>query len=405
MSVYRPRRNGKTSKNYVCEFVLHGTRIQESCKTTSKTVAKEYEKRRRAELERAFVGLPSTDKASRLAQVSELCRSYLSGYRLNHRLKSIRFAEGRLKHVDRLLGSFMLCDLTEDQIREYIRSRQREKVSGRTINMELGELSRVVGRTWRELWPKIKKLEERRDIGKALSITEQRALLTSLTYSPSQILRTLVPILLLTGMRSGEAMSLTWNQVDLIEWKITVGRAKTSSGSGRIIPINKDLAKVLGEHLVWFERQFGVVMPSQYLLPWGSPEPKDPYRHVTEVKTAWTRLRQISGVSCRLHDLRHTFATALAEGGASEGTMLALMGHMSRSMLERYSHIRMNAKVQAVAEIRLATEYSVAVPVKVPVAAGRAQTKLSEVVDFSGATRQDRTGDLLITNQPLYQLS
>ncbi len=28
-----------------------------------------------------------------------------------------------------------------------------------------------------------------------------------------------------------------------------------------------------------------------------------------------------------------------------------------------------------------------------------------EVFDFSGATRRDRTGDLLITNQPLYQLS
>lgn len=72
---------------------------------------------------------------------------------------------------------------------------------------------------------------------------------------------------------------------------------------------------------------------------------------------------------CRLHDLRHTFATGLAERGVSKATMLALMGHMSRAMLERYSHIRMAAKVEAVAGLTLRPneQKSEAVPVKVPV--------------------------------------
>jgi len=54
--------------------------------------------------------------------------------------------------------------------------------------------------------------------------------------------------------------------------------------------------------------------------------------------------------------------------------MLALMGHMSRAMLERYSHIRIAAKRDAIAEIRLhepergAERDSELVPVKVPVA-------------------------------------
>ena len=55
-------------------------------------------------------------------------------------------------------------------------------------------------------------------------------------------------------------------------------------------------------------------------------------------------LRTKAGVQCRLHDLRHTAATKMAEAGVPESTMLALMGHMSRAMLERYSHIRMAAK-------------------------------------------------------------
>ena len=63
----------------------------------------------------------------------------------------------------------------------------------------------------------------------------------------------------------------------------------------------------------------------------------------------------------------------MAEAGVPESTMLSLMGHMSRSMLERYSHIRMTAKRDAVAGILLRPKFndeagnSRAVPVKVPV--------------------------------------
>jgi integrase len=46
---------------------------------------------------------------------------------------------------------------------------------------------------------------------------------------------------------------------------------------------------------------------------------------------------RIQGIACRIHGLRHTFATQLAENDVSESTMLALTGHMDRSMLERYS--------------------------------------------------------------------
>lgn len=49
------------------------------------------------------------------------------------------------------------------------KTRLAEKTSGRTINMEVGELSRAVGHQWSILWPKVRKLEERKDVGIALS--------------------------------------------------------------------------------------------------------------------------------------------------------------------------------------------------------------------------------------------
>ncbi|MBK5293991.1 MAG: tyrosine-type recombinase/integrase [Acidobacteriia bacterium] len=70
-------------------------------------------------------------------------------------------------------------------------------------------------------------------------------------------------------------------------------------------------------------------------------------------------------MSCRWHDLRHTVCTKMAEAGVPESTMLAIMGHMSRAMLERYSHIRMKAKREAVESLSL-TPNSKGVPMVSP---------------------------------------
>ena len=371
MAVYRPTRKGESSKFYVCEFVYQGKRFQESTGATKKTVAKEYEKRRKAEMERAAAGLPTDQKASRIRTVAEVVRPYLEGYKLSHRAKSVLFATGRLAQVGKHLGSVLLPDLTEERLKGYIRQRQSDGVSGRTINMELGELSRAIGQPWSLLWPKVRKLEERKDVGRALSRDEQTRLLGALRDCQTPHLPTLIPLLLLTGMRAGEALSLTWGQIDLIGQTITVGRAKTQNGTGRTIPINADLRSILAAHRVEFVAAFGEPHPEHYLFAWGSPLPSDATRHTTDPKHGWEKLRKRAGVSCRLHDLRHTFATRLAEIGVPESTMLALMGHMSRAMLERYSHTRMTAKRDAMAGVTLRQtgENSEAVPVKVPVRA------------------------------------
>ena len=143
-----------------------------------------------------------------------------------------------------------------------------------------------------------------------------------------------------------------------------------------MIPINDDLASILAAHRAWFIKEFGEPKPEHHLFPWGKPVPSDPTRHATDITWGWDELRKDTKVSCRLHDLRHTFATHLAENGVSESTMLALMGQMSRSMLERYSHIRVAAKRDAVAGVALhpkpkkeadQAENSEAVPVNLPV--------------------------------------
>ena len=341
----------KRGKVWWYKFSFAGREIRESSKTHLLTLAREAEQNRRRELERAFVGAPMQKRASRVNSVAEILKSYLIGYELDHhgREQSILFAKGRLAHVKRLLGGSLLPDLAEDAIRGYIKTRIEEKASGRTINMEVGELSRAIGKHWSFLWPKVRKQEERKDVGQALSPEEEKRLLDAAGKKKLwQTAAVIIRALLLTGMRSGEVTRLTWGQVDLARHVLTVGRAKSPAGTGRQIPMNNDLFLLLSTRADWFTSKFGATQPEYYLFPFGKPQPTDPARPTTTLKTAWGSIRKEAKVSCRLHDLRHTAATKMAEAGVPESTMLALMGHMSRAMMERYSHIRMAAKREAV---------------------------------------------------------
>ncbi len=70
-------------------------------------------------------------------------------------------------------------------------------------------------------------------------------------------------------------------------------------------------------------------------------------------KPAMTRttVRDKAKVVGRWHDNRHTLVTELSESGAGEEVIMSIAGHVSRAMLSRYSHVRMEAKRRALDEI------------------------------------------------------
>ncbi len=352
---YRDKQTGslKTSKVYWYEFIYAGKRIRESAKTTRKTLALEALKRRKLELERAYVGLPVEAAAKRISTVLDCTKAYRKAYAQGHREKSRTWVAERLTKVEAGLGTILLPDLTEDRIRAYMQGRRVEGAGPRTINMEMSILARAIGKTWTILWPKVKRNEEPKDVGRALTPDEETRLLNAADSARSPVLRTFIRTLLLTGMRCGELTGMTWGQVDLERRIMTVGKAKTDAGTGRQIPMNQELFDLMKHHAHWFTDWFGDTGPEHYLFPGGERWPNDPTRPTKSLKSAWRNLREDAAVSCRLHDLRHTAITKLAESGASDSTIMALAGHLSRAMLERYSHIRMQAKRQAVEALSL----------------------------------------------------
>ena len=78
---------------------------------------------------------------------------------------------------------------------------------------------------------------ERDEVGKALSREDEVRLLEACTSNP--LLHTVVTLALNTALRKNEIRTLRWSQIDFEKRTVTVGKAKTEGGSGRLIPLNQ----------------------------------------------------------------------------------------------------------------------------------------------------------------------
>jgi integrase len=130
-------------------------------------------------------------------------------------------------------------------------------MAGRSINIEGALLSRAIGKPWRTLWPTVRKLEENTDVGRALSAEKQKKILLAAFENRSPVVGTFIKVLLLTAMRSRELLSMSWGQVDFTNQTVRVGRAKSEAGTGRLIPMNAELLRVLEGHAIWYVERFG----------------------------------------------------------------------------------------------------------------------------------------------------
>ncbi len=246
----------------------------------------------------------------------------------------------------------MVVDVSEATVLAYQESRLREKAAPKSINEEVrfllkmmgdsGELIRLHLRKQKQL-----KLAVSKQIGKAFDSEETESLTQRARESKSPHMYPAFMLARNAALRDSEIKTLTWGRVNLKAKTLQVGKSKSDAGEGRIIPLNSDLFDALVEHRAWCQERFGEVRSEWYLFPWGKPMPRDPTRHVTSLKTAWKNMRRKAAVTGRWHDNRHTLITEMAESGAGDETIMSIAGHVDRQMLRRYSHIRTEAKRDA----------------------------------------------------------
>jgi integrase len=343
----------KRGKFWSYEFMFAGRRVRESAKTTSKTVAKLAEQKRRRQLEEGFNGVED-NREERIRTIKELGADYLENYRLRH--KAVTFAEYSIGNVVRHLGAMMCVDVTDKTVNTYQTSRLKEAAAPKTINEEVGFLLRLLGDAGDTIRTRLRrrkslKLTVSRGPGKAYTPGEKEAMLAAARAARSPAIYPALMLALHAGMRDAEIRGVRWDRVDLSKAFLTVGDSKTEAGEGRTIPLNSALLGALVAHAKWYTNRFGTIQPEWYVFPFGKPRPKDPTRPMVTLKTSWSNVRKKAGVTGRWHDNRHTLITDLSESGAGDETIRDIAGHVSKQMLKHYSHIRMEAKRKALESI------------------------------------------------------
>jgi integrase len=132
-------------------------------------------------------------------------------------------------------------------------------------------------------------------------------------------LRPFLILLIETGMRRGELLSIRWRDVDFVS--STVQILKTKNGHPRRIPLTPTALRTLQSMTQCDERVFPVTPNA--------------------IRLAWERLRTKAGLAdLRLHDLRHEAVSRFFELGLSIPEVALISGHREPRMLARYTHLQ-----------------------------------------------------------------
>jgi integrase len=163
-----------------------------------------------------------------------------------------------------------------------------------------------------------------------LSGDELARLTAALAAHPNQQAANIVRLLLLTGCRRMEAMSARWADLDLTAGVWTKPGSTTKQKSDHVAPLSGPARQLLSE----------IRAEQSGRDEWVFPSSAGKAGHVVELARAWRTICEAAGIEgLRVHDLRHSFASQLASGGASLPLIGALLGHSNPATTSRYAHL------------------------------------------------------------------
>jgi integrase len=142
-----------------------------------------------------------------------------------------------------------------------------------------------------------------------------------------------VRLLVLTGARKSEILSLRWEHVDVERSHLRLPDSKTGA---KDVPLGAAALQVLAD----LPRVDG----NPYVIAGENG------KHLVGLQKAWVRLRNRANLKdVRLHDLRHSFASVAVASGDSLYLVGKVLGHQQARTTERYAHLN-DDPVRAVAD-------------------------------------------------------
>jgi integrase len=370
----------KRGKTWHTHFFVDGVRYRQSLETGDWREAQAKEKELITQATQGNLNA-SRQGFAKLA-FAEAADSYFNGRKLELGESSQKKERQLLVKPREFFQQKCLSKITSEDVLRFREWRSKAGVGPAIINMEVGVIRRMLkrARRWHLLGPDVHPLKEPRSIGRALTHDEKLRLLRTAGQDEEwQRVQAAMSLALCTTMRGCEIKRLQWRDIDFLNRAILVRTSKTEAGQ-RLIPMN-DEAYEMVVRLRERAKGFNGIEPQHYVFPACEHGHVDPTRNQRSFRTAWRSLTRVircpacgksqpPGENCtngkckasiqdvksplaglRFHDLRHHAITELAESQVSDQTIMAIAGHVSQQMLARYSHVRTEARRQAVAAL------------------------------------------------------
>lgn len=142
-----------------------------------------------------------------------------------------------------------------------------------------------------------------------------------------------IRLLMLTGCRLGEIMTLKWTHVDIKARELRLPDSKTGA---KVIHFGEAAAEIL--------KRIKKIDGNPYVITGVKPG-----CHLTDLQHPWRRIRAQAGLDgVRIHDLRHSFASSALALGEGLPMIGRLLGHTQVQTTARYAHLA-NAPIKAAA--------------------------------------------------------
>jgi integrase/recombinase XerD len=222
----------------------------------------------------------------------------------------------------------------------YLAKRHTEGASNKTVAKDISAL-RTFGaylarqKIWGENYAlRLDRPRLARNLPRALSERKVNTLLSGIAADTALGVRdrALFELIYSAGLRVSEAAGLLITQTHLAEHLLIVlGKGNKE----RMVPFGEDARRWLAE---WLERFRPEIVGSRAVPEVFVSRRRQPLSR----KSIWKRFQDIearTGVSAKVHTLRHSFATHLLKGGADLRSVQELLGHSDLSTTQIYTHV------------------------------------------------------------------
>jgi len=161
-----------------------------------------------------------------------------------------------------------------------------------------------------------------------LSLEELSLVIADIDKSPAKDSADAVRLLFFTGARVGEVLAMRWDNLNLVDGVWSKPASATKQNRDYHLPLVQEAIDLL------------VARRKLSTVEWVFPARFSPSGHLTTIRVFWTQVCKRVGIAnCRIHDLRHTFASIAARQGVSLQVVGGLLGHSDPKTTNRYLHL------------------------------------------------------------------